>query len=36
VLALPAPEMQHVALYRDGGLSYYLTRPESEYPFPDA
>jgi len=31
-LALPADEMQHVALYRDGSLSYYLSRPESDYP----
>jgi hypothetical protein len=32
VLALPADEMQHVALYRDGSLFYYLSRPESDYP----
>jgi hypothetical protein len=31
-LALPANDMQHVAVYRDGSLSYYLTRPESDYP----
>jgi hypothetical protein len=31
-LALPAPEMQHVGLHRDGSLHHYLTRPESDYP----
>jgi hypothetical protein len=31
-LALPADEMQHVSLYRDGSVLYYLTRPESDYP----
>jgi len=24
--------MQHVSLYRDGSVLYYLTRPESDYP----
>lgn len=34
-LALPPPEMQHVALHLDGGLLSYLSRPETEY-FPGA
>ena len=34
-LALPPPEMQHVARRRDGGLLSYLSRPEPEY-FPGA